>query len=205
MTFLPFTQVTDTAKSIWTGPGTSLCSLSSLSLPRRPHSLFLLDHSRTRQGISLCSRPRLSLPSKGLFLVRWQFEDTGLLHPSLLLWILNLSWKLHGPLGPYGGGQYAVFSGFFVVDTFFGHFLWPLFKIFFMDTFCRYFLGTINCSAKIMVNKKHNEKPKFIILRHTSYELPGSTDTFCLMTMWGSIFCLFFYLRCIEYLHGLYQ
>ena len=97
------------------------------------------------------------------------------------------------------------FSGFFVVNTFCGHFLWPLFKIFFMDTFCRYFWGTINCSAKIMDNKKHNEKPKFILLRHTSYELSGSTDTFCLMMMWGSIFCLFFYLRCIEYLHGLYQ
>ena len=68
--FLPFFQVPDTAQLIQAGPGTSLCSLSRLSLPSRPHSLFPLDPSRTRAGISLCSRHRLSQPSRGLFLVR---------------------------------------------------------------------------------------------------------------------------------------
>jgi hypothetical protein len=38
--FLPFIQVPDTAQSIQTGPGTSLCSLSRLSLPSR--GLFLV-------------------------------------------------------------------------------------------------------------------------------------------------------------------
>ena len=32
-----------TTRSIWTGPVTSLCSLSGLSLPSRPHSLILLE------------------------------------------------------------------------------------------------------------------------------------------------------------------
>ena len=88
-------------RSLCPRTGTSLCSLSRLSLPSRPHSLFLLDHYWTRPEISLCSRPRLSLPSRGLFLVRLQCAKTGLLHPILFLLILNLLWKLHGPLGPY--------------------------------------------------------------------------------------------------------
>ena len=84
VTFLPFLQICDTAQSIPTGPGTSLCSLSRLSQPRKPHSLFLLDHSQTRPRISLCSRPRLSLPSRALFLVRWQCADTGVyMHRNL--------------------------------------------------------------------------------------------------------------------------
>ena len=99
--FFPFIQVFNAAQSIQTGLGTSLCSLSRLSLPSRPHSLFLLDHSCTRTGISLCSQPRLSLPCSGLLLVRWQWADTGLLHPIRFLWILNLLWKFHGSLGPY--------------------------------------------------------------------------------------------------------
>ena len=45
VTFLSFIQVPDTAQSIQTGLGNSFCSLSRLSLPKRPHSLFLLDHS----------------------------------------------------------------------------------------------------------------------------------------------------------------
>ena len=85
VTFLPFIQVPYTTRSIRTRPGTSLCSLSRLSLPSRPCSLFLLDHSKTRPGISLCSRPRLSLPSRGHFLVRWQCADIGLLHPIQFL------------------------------------------------------------------------------------------------------------------------
>ena len=40
------------------------------------------------------------------------------------------------------------------VDTFCGHFLWTHF----VYTFCGHFLCKINCSAKIMVNKKHNKK-----------------------------------------------
>ena len=32
--------------------------------------------------------------------VRCQCADTGLLHPILVLGILNLLWKLHSPLGP---------------------------------------------------------------------------------------------------------
>ena len=43
MTFPPFVQVRDTAQSIRTGPGSSLCSLSGLSLPSRHNSLFLLE------------------------------------------------------------------------------------------------------------------------------------------------------------------
>ena len=42
-TFLSFIQVCDTAQSIQTGPGTSLYSGSGLSVPSRPHSLFLLE------------------------------------------------------------------------------------------------------------------------------------------------------------------
>ena len=95
--------VLGTAQSKQTRPVTSLSSFWIFSLLNRPHSLFLFEHSGTRPGISLCSWPRLSLPSKGLFLVRWQCGDTGLLHPILFLWILNLLWKLHGPLGPYSG------------------------------------------------------------------------------------------------------
>ena len=40
--FIHFIPVPGHAHSIQTGPGTSLCSCSGLSLPSRPHSLFLL-------------------------------------------------------------------------------------------------------------------------------------------------------------------
>ena len=40
--FIHFIQVPGHAHSIQTGPGTSLCSCSGLSLPSRHHSLFLL-------------------------------------------------------------------------------------------------------------------------------------------------------------------
>ena len=73
------------------------------------------------------------------------------------------------------------FSGFFP-----GHFLWTLF----LDTFCEHFLGTINCSAEIMVNKSTVKNWIYFLPRHTSYELPGSTDNFCLMKMWVSTFFL---------------
>ena len=66
------------------------------------------NHSNTRPGISLCSRPRLSLQSKGLFLVRWQCGDTGLLDPILVMWNLNPLWKLHGLLGPYFNAVFKI-------------------------------------------------------------------------------------------------
>ena len=48
MTLLPFIQVPDSAQSIRTGSGTSLCSLSRLSLPSTPHSLFLYKPFRNK-------------------------------------------------------------------------------------------------------------------------------------------------------------
>ena len=58
------------------------------------------NHSQRRPGISLCFLPIMSPPGRGLFLVSWHNADTGLLHLTLVLYILNLLWKLHGPLGP---------------------------------------------------------------------------------------------------------
>ena len=61
------------------------------------------------------------------------------------------------------------------LGTFCGHFLWTLF----VDTFFGHFLGRINGSAEIMVNKK--KLLIYFLPRNTSYELPGSTDHFCLL------------------------
>ena len=58
-----------------------------------------VNFKRPRPRISLWSLPLLSLPGRGLFPVC--VDSAGLLHRILVLWILNLSWKLHGLLGPY--------------------------------------------------------------------------------------------------------
>ena len=49
------------------------------------------------------------------------------------------------------------------MDNFFGHFLWTLF----VDTYCVHFLGTLNYSAEIIVNKKHNEKQNYLFSPET--------------------------------------
>ena len=51
------------AQSIWTGPGSSLCSLSGLSLPSRPNSLFLLEPF-TNKIKNLSLRPAQTVSTK---------------------------------------------------------------------------------------------------------------------------------------------
>ena len=45
----------------------------------------------------------------------------------------------------------------------------------------------------------------YFLPRNTSYEMPGSTDNFCLLKLWDLICCLFVSLHCIECFHVLYQ
>ena len=74
-----------------TGPGTSLCSCSGLSLPSRPHSLFLVTiPKQDQESLSAPSLPIQSLQGWGLFLVSWHNADTGLLHLILVLQITVL-------------------------------------------------------------------------------------------------------------------
>ena len=63
VTFSPFIQVPNTAQSIRTGLGTSLCSLSGLSLPSRPNSLFLLEPF-TNKTRNLCLLPAQTVSAK---------------------------------------------------------------------------------------------------------------------------------------------
>ena len=60
--FIHFIPVPGHAHSIQTGPGTSLCSCSGLSLPSRTPLPVPAIHSQTRPGISLFSLLILSLP-----------------------------------------------------------------------------------------------------------------------------------------------
>ena len=96
------------------------------------------------------------------------------------------------------------YAGFFFKASY-----WPwdhIIRTLFLDTFCGHFLGTIKCSAKILVHEKHNEKLNLFLLPiNTFYELPGSTDNFCLLKVWDSKCCLFVYLHCIECLYVSYQ
>ena len=100
VTFLPFIQVPNSAISIRTGPGTSLCSLSRLSLWRGPHSLFLLDHSQTWPGISpwAVGQARASSWSGGSV----QTQDCYIQSCSCQSWIFYGSFTVRwGPiLGP---------------------------------------------------------------------------------------------------------
>ena len=101
------------------------------------------------------------------------------------------------------------------VGTFCGHFLWTLF----VNTFCEHFLKEIFKGHflwtifvyiffghnEIMINKNNYEKLNlFFLPRDTLFELPGSTDNFCLLKVLDSICFLFVYLHCIECLHALY-
>ena len=61
--FIRFILIPGPAQSIQTRPGTSLCSCSGLSLPSRPHLLFLLtipeqDHESVTAPCTYCIRIR---------------------------------------------------------------------------------------------------------------------------------------------------
>ena len=59
-----------------------------------PTSCSSLHQSQARPAIPLCSWPRQSLPSRDLFSVRLQWAGSGLLHPILVLWILNILYPM---------------------------------------------------------------------------------------------------------------